>query len=97
MTFVVSSISYGPTDLSLGAVHKRRWPLGGVKNWSQLLTDSTKKLPIWGRGMSKTSFMDGPIEDEIGNFALISEPHAAAKLRTLGWAKQDLWGLGAES
>ena len=41
--------------------------------------------------------MDGPIEDEIGNFALISEPHAAAKLRTLGWAKQDLWGLGAES
>ena len=32
------------------------------------------------------------------NFALISEPHAAAaKLRTLGWAKQDLWGLGAES
>ena len=57
----MSSISYGPTDLSLGAVHKRRWPLGGVKNWSQLLTDSTKKLPIWGRGMSKTSFMDGPL------------------------------------
>jgi hypothetical protein len=41
-----------------GAVHKRRWQLGGVKNWS--------KLPIWGRGGFKnseklpTSFMDGP-------------------------------------
>jgi hypothetical protein len=31
------------------------------------------------------------------NFALIFEPHAAAaKLRTLGWAKQDLLGLGGE-
>ena len=39
----------------LGAVHKQRRPLGGggVKNWLQLPTDSTKKLPIWGRGVSK--------------------------------------------
>ena len=29
------------------------WKEGGVKNWSKLLTDSTKKLPIWGRGLSK--------------------------------------------
>ena len=26
----------------------------GVKNWSKLLpTDSTKRLPTWGRGVSK--------------------------------------------
>ena len=29
------------------------WEGGGVKNWSKLLTDSTKKLPTWGRGVSK--------------------------------------------
>ena len=40
---------------------------GGGKNWSKLPTDSTKKLPTWGRGASKvkeklpTSFMDGPL------------------------------------
>ena len=40
----------------LGAVHKQRLQLGGwegVKNWSTLPTDSTKKLPIWGEGVSK--------------------------------------------
>ena len=26
---------------------------GGVKNWSKLPTDGTKKLPIWERGVSK--------------------------------------------
>ena len=31
-----------------GAVHKRRRQLGGVKNWSKLPMDSTKKLPIMG-------------------------------------------------
>ena len=36
-----------------GAVHKIRWQLGGVKNWSKLLTDSIKKLPIWEREVSK--------------------------------------------
>ena len=39
-----------------GAVHKRRWQLGwggGVKNWSKLPTDSTKKLPTWGMWVSK--------------------------------------------
>ena len=37
----------------MGTVHERRWELGGggVKNWSKLLTDSTKKLPTWGRGV----------------------------------------------
>ena len=29
------------------------WEGGGVKNWSKLPTDSTKKLPTWGRGVSK--------------------------------------------
>ena len=39
---------------------------GGVKNWSKLPTDTTKKLASWGRGVSKirkklpTSFIDGP-------------------------------------
>ena len=38
----------------------------GVKNWSKLLTDCTKKLWILGRGCQKsekllTSFMDGPL------------------------------------
>ena len=43
---------------------------GGVKNWSKLPTYSTKKLPTWGRGVSKiwktmlTSFMDGPLMNE---------------------------------
>ena len=55
---------------SVGAVHKRRRQLGGgggVKNWSRLPSDSTKKLPTWGRRVSKirkklpTSFMDGPV------------------------------------
>ena len=26
------------------------WEGEGVKNWSKLPTDSTKKLPTWGRG-----------------------------------------------
>jgi hypothetical protein len=30
------------------------WEGEGVKNWSKLPTDSTKKLPTWGRGLSKT-------------------------------------------
>ena len=52
-----------------GAVHKRRRQLGGgrggVKNWSKLSTDSTKKLPTLEKGAVKnpeklpTSFMDG--------------------------------------
>ena len=29
------------------------WEGGGVKNWSKLPTDSTKKLPTWRRGVSK--------------------------------------------
>ena len=42
------------------------WEGGGVKNWSKLLMNSTKKLPIWERGVSNpeklpTSFMDGPL------------------------------------
>ena len=55
--------------LSSGAVHKRRRQLGGVKNWSKLPTDSTKKLPTWGKGGVKnpeklpTSFMDGPSDN----------------------------------
>ena len=38
-----------------------------VKIWSKLSTDGTKKLPTWGKGVSKipkkspTSFMDGPL------------------------------------
>ena len=41
------------------------WEEGGVKNGSKLQTDSTKKLPTWGGGVSNpeklpTSFMDGP-------------------------------------
>ena len=27
---------------------------GGVKNWSILPTDSTKKLPTWGKEVEKT-------------------------------------------
>jgi len=48
------------------AVHKRRRQLGGVKNWSKLLTDSTKKTANMGEGGVKnpeklsTLFMDGP-------------------------------------
>ena len=39
----------------LGAVHKRLRQLGGrgVKNWSKLPTENTKKLPTWGTGVSK--------------------------------------------
>ena len=39
--------------MAKGAIHKRRRQSGGVKNWSKLPTDSTKKLPTWGRGVSK--------------------------------------------
>jgi hypothetical protein len=52
---------------SIGAVHKRRRKMGvgGVKNWSKLSTDNTKKLQIWGWGCQKlqklpTLFMDAP-------------------------------------
>ena len=53
----------------LRAVHKRRRQLGGgrVKICSNLPKNSTKKLPTWGRGLSKiggklpTLFMDGPL------------------------------------
>ena len=40
----------------IGAVHKQRRKLGGRKgkNWSKLPTDSTKKLPTWGRGCQKS-------------------------------------------
>ena len=45
------------SESMIGAVHKQSWQLGGgrggVKNWSKLSIDSTKKLPIWGRGVSK--------------------------------------------
>ena len=41
------------SSILLGAVHKRHRQLGGVKNWSKLLTDSTKNLPTWRRGVSK--------------------------------------------
>ena len=52
-----------------GTIHLRRRQFvgGGVKNWSNLMTDSTKKLPKWGRGGVKNSgklptlFMDGPL------------------------------------
>ena len=44
------------------------WEGRGVKKWSKLPTDSTKKLPTWpGEGGVKnpeklpTSFMDGPL------------------------------------
>ena len=54
-------------SISIGTVHKWcRQLVGwgeGVKKWSKLPTDSTKKLQIWGRGVSEkllTSFMDGP-------------------------------------
>ena len=42
------------------------WEGGGVKNWSKLPTDSTKKTADMGEGGVKnqekmpTSFMDGP-------------------------------------
>ena len=37
----------------LGAIHKRRRQLGGVNNWSNFPTDSTEKLPTWGREVLK--------------------------------------------
>ena len=43
-----------------GAVYRQCRQLGGggVKNWSKLLTDSTKKLPTRGRGVSKIRKID---------------------------------------
>ena len=52
-----------------GVVYKRRPQLGGVKNWSKLTTNSTKKPGDMGEGGVKnseklpTSFMDGPKEE----------------------------------
>ena len=43
---------------TLKAVYKRRWQLGGVKNWSKLPMNSTKKLPTWRRGMLKRPFKE---------------------------------------
>ena len=50
-----------------GAIHKQHRQLGGegVKNWSKLLTDSTKNCQHRGGGCQNpekmpTSFMDGP-------------------------------------
>ena len=43
--------------------------VGRVKNWSKLATDSTEKLPTWGKGVSKIRkkmlklFMNGPFDD----------------------------------
>ena len=41
---------------------------GGVKNWSKLLTDSTKKLPTWGNWGCQKS---GTITDLIYGWSLI--------------------------
>ena len=42
--------------ISIGTIHKRHRQLGGGRgqNWSKLTTDSTKKLPTWGRGCQKS-------------------------------------------
>ena len=56
----------GPSKNNVG-----NWE-GGVKNWSKLPMDSTKKLPTWGSGFLKkkpvktaekllTSFIDSPL------------------------------------
>ena len=61
---------YSRFQSALGAVHKWRLQLGGgggVKNWSKLPTDSTKKTANMGEGGVKnpeklpTLFMDGPL------------------------------------
>ena len=54
---------------NLGAVHKQRWPLvgGGIKNWSKLPTDSTKKLLLLGRGCQKS----GEIADIVYGWPLM--------------------------
>ena len=39
----------------------------GVKIWSKLLMDSTKKLPTWGRGCQKS----GKIADVVYGWSLI--------------------------
>ena len=48
-------IDYIDSLLYLEAIHKRRGQLRGGrgKNWSELPTNSTKKLPTWGRGYQK--------------------------------------------
>ena len=46
--FFSRRIAQGPSINDVG-----NWEGGGVENWSKLTTDSTKKLPTWGRGVSK--------------------------------------------
>ena len=52
--------------MAKGAIHKRRRQLGGVKNWSKLPTDSTKKTADMEEGGVTNPeklpmlFMDGP-------------------------------------
>jgi hypothetical protein len=52
------------------------WEGGGVKNWSKLPTDSTKRLLTWGRGRPEgrgiknpekllKSIMDDPLLDTL--------------------------------
>ena len=36
--------------IGIGTVHKRRRQWGGVKNWSKLQTDTTKKTADMGEG-----------------------------------------------
>ena len=43
--------SFYPKGPSISDVGNRKGE--GVKNGSKVPTDSTKKLPIWGRGVSK--------------------------------------------
>ena len=53
--------------VNLGALQKRRLQLRGVKNWSKMLSDGTKKLLTWRKGVSKirkklsTLFIDGSL------------------------------------
>ena len=62
-----SEKDFSPGNLKQVVFHKRCRQLegGGVKNWSKLPTDSTKKLLTWGEGGVKNSkhlptlFIDG--------------------------------------
>ena len=79
LTAVLSALRQQKQKLFIkfGAVHKRHRPLlgrkGGVKNWSKLPKDSTKKLSILGRGFQKllTLFMDGPLLINTANLTQI--------------------------
>ena len=46
--FIVWYNAMGPSINDVG-----NWEGAGVKNWPKLPTDSTKKLPTWGKGVSK--------------------------------------------